>query len=199
MGRIRFLRHVGASVLAASAVFLFACTGGLAYADEGVSLRGDASAYVAEGERLFDFLQNAENEDAGRAIELEIWAYWMHAPDEASRQLMTKAQERRRNRDHAGAIAVLNELIAIAPDWAEAWNQRATMRYMQGEYEASLADIEETLLREPRHFGAMAGMALILVQQGRARQAQAILRNAVAIHPYLRERWMIAEPPGQDL
>jgi Tfp pilus assembly protein PilF len=90
-------------------------------------------------------------------------------------------------------------LIAIAPDWAEAWNQRATMRYVQGQYDASLADIEETLAREPRHFGAMAGMALILVQQGRARQAQAILRTAVSIHPFLRERWMIADAPGKDL
>lgn len=198
MGRIQLVRRFGATVLAA-AIFVFAGIGGPAGADEGVSLRGDATAYAAEGERLFDRLQQAGNEQEGRAVELEIWMYWMHAPDEASMQLMTRAQERRRNRDHAGAVAVLDELIAIAPDWAEAWNQRATIRYMQGRYEASLADIEETLLREPRHFGAMAGMALILVQQGRARQAQAILRNAVAIHPYLRERWMIAEPPGQDL
>ena len=199
MRRIGFPRRVCTTVLAAGAILLLACVGYPARADEGVSVRGDAAAYAAEGDRLFERLLQAEDETEGYAIEVEVWMHWMSAPDDESMRLMTKALERRRNQDLDAAVAILDDLIAIAPDWAEAWNQRATIRYMQGEYNASLADIEETLLREPRHFGAMAGMALILVQQGRARQAQAILHEAVAIHPYLRERWMIADAPGKEL
>ena len=108
-------------------------------------------------------------------------------------------RSRVRSFDLAGAVAILDELIALTPDWAEGWSQRAAVRFMQGDFEGSLADIEETLQREPRHFGSLAGMAIILMQQGRVEQAQATLRQAVGIHPFLRERGLIVEAPGEDI
>lgn len=164
-----------------------------------MALRGDDAAYAAEGDRLFRFLATAGTEADARAVEGEIWRHWMRAPNTAAGGLMARAMDRRRNYDLAGGVAILDELIALAPDWAEAWNQRATLRFMQGAFEESLADIEETLHREPRHFGAMAGMAIILTRQGRVRLAQATLRDAVAIHPFLRERSMIVAIPGEDI
>ena len=113
--------------------------------------------------------------------------------------LMDRAMERRRNYDFAGAVAVLDELLGLAPDWAEAWNQRATVRFLQEDYEGSLEDIRETLEREPRHFGAMAGMAIILLRQGRAELAQSTLRQALGIHPWLRERSLVVATPGKDI
>jgi tetratricopeptide (TPR) repeat protein len=170
-----------------------------AFPEETAPVRGDTAAYATETERLFHFLAMARNEAEGRAMEGEIWRHWMLAPDAASADLMARATERRRNYDLAGAIEILDELVERAPDWAEGWNQRATVRFMQGDFEGSLADIEETLQREPRHFGSLAGMAIILMQQGRAEQAQATLRRAIAIHPFLRERGLIVPLPGEDI
>ena len=171
----------------------------VAGAEGNLPLRGDTTAYREEGERLFRFLAEAGTEIEARQIEDEIWHYWFRAPDAAAAALMAQAMDRRGSYDFAGAAEILDELVAVAPDWAEAWNQRATIRFMQEDFPGSLADIEETLQREPRHFGAMAGMALILTQQGRVRQAQAILREAVAIDPFLRERAMIVEIPEKDI
>ncbi|MCB1501279.1 MAG: hypothetical protein KDK07_16095 [Bauldia sp.] len=163
------------------------------------ALQGDAVAYAAEGDRLFVFLAATKTEAEGRAMEDEIWRFWMRAPDQEAAALMDRAMERRRTYDFAGAVEILDRLVAIAPGWAEAWNQRATVRFLQEDYEGSLADIRETLDREPRHFGAMAGMAIILLRQGRAELAQATLHRAVAIHPWLRERSLIVVVPGKDI
>ena len=170
-----------------------------AVAETAPALRGDTAAHAAEGDRLFRFLAEARDEAEARAMEDEIWRHWMLAPDTAAADLMARAMERRGSYDFAGAVAILDELVALAPDWAEGWNQRATIRFMQGDFTGSLADIEETLQREPRHFGAMAGMALILTQQGRNQQAQTILREAVEIDPFLRERALIVPVPGKDI
>lgn len=168
-------------------------------AKESPALRSDPATYADESERLFDFLGAAKTEAEARSIEDEIWRHWFLAPDAKAAELMGQAMERRRNYDFAGAVEVLDELVAANPDWAEAWNQRATIRFMQGDLPGSLADVEETLQREPRHFGALAGMALILTQQGRIEQAQAILRKAVDIDPFLREKALLVTVPGEDL
>ncbi len=88
------------------------------------------------------------------------------------------------------------------PDWAEAWNQRATLRFLLEDYEGSLADIERVLQLEPKHFGAMAGQVLILMRHGRFDTAQSILRKAVEINPFLAERSMLIDEPkgnGKDI
>ena len=170
-----------------------------ALADMRSEVRGDEQGYVADGDRLFRALKEASTEREARAIELTIWFHWMKAPDAESAALMNEALTHRRNNNAPAAIMVLDRLIEMAPSWSEAWNQRATMLYFNGDYEASLLDIEKVLEREPRHFGAMSGMAVILLSQGRAELAQSILRDAVAVHPYLRERGLIVESPGKDI
>ena len=162
-------------------------------------LRGDPAVYREEGERLFEFLAAVRTETEARAMEREIWLHWFRAPDVEAGSLMAEAIDRRRAYDLAGAVAILDRLVGYAPDWAEGWNQRATIRFMQGDYPGSLMDIEETLKREPRHFGALAGMAIILTRQGRVRQAQTVLKHAVTIHPFLKERGMIVQVPEEEL
>jgi tetratricopeptide (TPR) repeat protein len=159
----------------------------------------DPAAHAAEHERLFQALAAADTEADARATELAIWTHWMAAPDLASARLMQEALDRRAAFDLTGSVAILDELVALTPDWAEGWNQRATVRFMQEDFDGSLADIEETLKREPKHFGALAGQALIFIRQGRARLAQSTLRQAVAIDPYLRERVLIVEAPGKEI
>ncbi len=156
---------------------------------------------AAERAWLFETLRTAPTERLGRVIEDQVWRYWMRqAPDETGAELMAEAMERREAHDFAGAMEALDELMERAPDWAEVWNQRATVLFHQERYDRSLAAIARTLELEPKHFGALAGKALILMRQGRARLARKALSRAVEIHPWLKERNMLPpEPPGTDL
>ena len=161
-------------------------------------LSGEATV---ERDWLFETLRTAPTEAAGQAVAHMIWQFWMRqAPDETSATMMARAMERRRSYDYAGAMEHLDQLVAHAPDWSEAWNQRATVLFFQEYYDHSLDDVEKVLALEPMHFGALAGKAVILMQQGRIELGQRALRAALAIHPWLSERRMLVpEPPGQDL
>jgi len=120
---------------------------------------------------LFAALEQTESEAEARVIEEAIWKLWFTAPDSRAQSLIDAARERRRGGDLSGAIYALDELIADYPDYAEGWNQRATLYYMQGNFQDSLADVEEVLAREPRHFGALSGKVLILMRLGQTRDA----------------------------
>jgi tetratricopeptide (TPR) repeat protein len=159
-----------------------------------------AEETAAEREWLFEALRTAPTEDLGRIIEDRIWRFWMRqAPDEISATLMNQSMERRREYNFAGAMEYIDDMVARAPDWAEAWNQRATVLFFQEKFDESLEDVEKVLALEPKHFGALAGKGVILMQQGRREQGQKALREAVALHPWLKERRMILPVPGQDL
>jgi len=158
--------------------------------------------------RLFAALKNAATEAEGRAAETAIWRHWMEAaPDAATRRLVEEAMDRRGSYDFAGARALLDTAVAAAPDYAEAFNQRGFVRFLQEDFDGALADVDRAIALEPRHFAAMSGRAIILMRQGRFRLAQTQLREAVAIHPFLKERAMIvpeapdtpAAPGGIDL
>lgn len=156
---------------------------------------------ASERDWLFQALRTAPTEQLGRVVEDQIWWYWMRqAPDADSAAMMRAAQKRRTAYDYAGAIEILDKLVAHAPGWAAAWNERATVLFLQEHYDRALEDVARTLALEPRHFGALAGEALIYFRQGRAELAQKALRRAVAIDPWLRERGMLAtRTPGKDL
>ena len=164
-----------------------------------VGLRGEPQIHADAGNRLFDRLGNTRTEAEARAIADEIWRHWFLAPEESAADLMAEAMERRGRNDFAGALRILDELVETTPDWAEAWNQRATLRFIIHDYAGSLADIRETLDLEPRHFGALSGKAMILMRLGLVDQAQTILRHALTIHPFLAERRFVIEAPGQDI
>ena len=155
---------------------------------------------AAEREWLFEALRTAPTEEIGAAIADQIWRFWFRqGPDNEANQIMAKAMERRDSHDFAGAIEHLDELVAVAPNWAEAWNQRATVLFFQEYYDRSLEDVEKVLALEPKHFGALAGKAVILMHQGRVELGQKALREAVAVHPWLKERGMLLPVPGQEL
>jgi tetratricopeptide (TPR) repeat protein len=157
--------------------------------------------------RLFAALKNAADEAEGRAAESAIWHHWVAAaPDLATRQLLERAMERRESYDFAGARSLLDQAIAASPGYAEAWNQRGFVRFLQEDLDGALADVDQAIALEPKHFAAMSGRAIILMRQGRFGLAQSQLRAAVAIHPFLKERSMIAPaapaepaPAGIDL
>ena len=83
------------------------------------------------------------------------------------------------------AIRLLNTIIEIRPQYTEAWNRRATLYFLKKDYSNSLADLRQVLAREPRHFGALAGLGTIMQDLGDDKRALEIYRKALAIHPRL--------------
>ncbi len=156
----------------------------------------DAAAN-ARREKLFDYLAGARTEAEGRAVEDEIWRFWLDlAPDAQTRALVDRAMERREDYDLAAAEELLDQAVMRSPGYGEAWNQRAFVRYLRENDEGAEADLLRTLEIEPRHFGALAGLFLVLARRGRIEQANAALVRAVRIHPWLKERTML--PPDPD-
>ena len=194
------IRTLATSVLLGVSIAAVAIVTGPAIAQDGVvTLRGDPATEAAERERLFSALAAASNSMEANALSSEIWTLWFHAPNAEAATVMEQALEKRAAQDYAGAATILDELVVSAPDWAEAWNQRATIRYLLRDFEGSLADIDRVLALEPKHFGALSGEALILMQQGKMAAGQLVLRKAVKIHPFLSERALLTEPVGQDI
>ena len=87
--------------------------------------------------------------------------------------------------DMPKAIKVFSDIIARRPAFAEAWNKRATLYYMAGEYELSMQDCEEVLKRLPEHFGALVGYAQMLAERSQPERALALMERASKINPYL--------------
>ena len=88
--------------------------------------------------------------------------------------------------EYPDALKILDPTIALLPDWAEGWNARATARYLDDDYDGSMADIAQTLKREPRHLGALMGMAAILEARGKKEDALKVYERALAIAPHWR-------------
>jgi Flp pilus assembly protein TadD len=194
------IRTFVAGVLLVAPLWGPIATTGPALAQDGtLTLRGDPAAEAEERQKLFTALAAASNPMEANDLTSKIWALWFHAPNAEAAAIMEQALERRGANDYSGAATILDKLVKSAPDWAEAWNQRATIRYLLRDFEGSLADIDRVLALEPKHFGALSGEALILMQQGKMAAGQLVLRKAVEIHPFLSERALLTEPAGQDI
>ncbi|HYI05760.1 MAG TPA: tetratricopeptide repeat protein [Reyranella sp.] len=147
----------------------------------------DASARQQRLDALFGRLKAITDEAEGDAVVAEIWQVWMQSGDAALDEAMQRAVLAM---GHVPGLAlpILDDIVARAPQWAEGWNKRATVLFLLGEYDRSLADIERVLALEPRHFGALAGLGFIRMNQGESRQALKALRRALAVNPFLKER-----------
>ena len=139
---------------------------------------------------LFTELKQAKDETEARSLEDQIWKTWLSAENDEIDALMQQAVRQRRNYDFIGALETLNKVIALTPDYAEAWNQRATVYFHQQEFEKSLEDIAKTLELEPRHFGSLAGRAVIRLMQSKPALARQSIIEALKHHPFLKERSM---------
>jgi tetratricopeptide (TPR) repeat protein len=134
---------------------------------------------------LFGALKAAPDDETARAIEQRIWALWMRSRSDTANLLMTRVQKAIEDKDLDLAVKLLDAIVKIKPDYIEAWNRRATIFYMKKDYGRSISDIREVLRREPRHFGALTGLGLILQDIGDDRQALEVYRRALAVYPRL--------------
>lgn len=137
-------------------------------------------------EFLFGALKVAPDDTSAKAIEQRIWAQWMVSPSDTTNLLMTRVRTAIEAKDMDLAIKLLDGIVKIRPDYLEGWNRRATLFYMKKDYGRSLADIREVLRREPRHFGALAGLGLILQDIGDDKRALDAYRRALDVYPRLQ-------------
>jgi tetratricopeptide (TPR) repeat protein len=134
---------------------------------------------------LFEALKIAPDTESAKAIENRIWAVWMISGSDTCNLLMGRAKAAADDKDYDLAIKLLDAVVEIKPNYIEGRNRRATVYYLMNDYGHSLADIREVLAREPRHFGALAGLGLILQELGDDTHALEAYRRALAINPHL--------------
>lgn len=120
-------------------------------------------------------------------VEAKIWALWSASDSPTAEVLLTQAQRAIDAGAPAEALSILDRMIVAYPDFAEAWNKRATLYFMMKRYDKSLADIGKVLDLEPRHFGALAGKGMILERQKKYSEARAAFEEALAVNPNLEQ------------
>ncbi len=146
-----------------------------------------------ERAELFAELAAAKSDAEARAIEDRLWAFWRSFADDKSKELLEESRQAQLRFDYDEAIIYMKALVKHAPQFAEGWNQLGYVYFLAGQYDASLDAIAHVLALEPMHYAALAGKGIILIQQGKVDEAQAPLKRALAIDPWLKERNLIGE------
>ncbi|GIQ72428.1 tetratricopeptide repeat protein [Bradyrhizobium sp. ma5] len=136
---------------------------------------------------LFGALKAAPDEDSARHVEARIWALWLQTPSDTAALLMVRAKAALDAQNIDVALKLLDAVIKLRPDYVEAWNRRATIYYLKNDYVRSLGDLQQVLTREPRHFGALAGVGMIMQDMGDDKRALDAFRKALAVDPYLEK------------
>ena len=144
-------------------------------------------------DRLFAELKDAGDPMVAHAIDQQIWFHWLTPEDPVLRGRMAQALAAREMGDPVEAIQLLNAIVAEYPRYAEGWNQRATMFYAIGNFEASIADCQKVLELEPRHFGALSGRSTMYLLQGKRALALKDMAAALAVHPFISGRELFPE------
>lgn len=144
-------------------------------------------------DRLISALKLAPNETAAQLISNEMWDIWDDAPDETAQRLLDDGLARRAGADFDGALKAFEQLILYCPNYAEGYNQRAFIRFIQQDYAPALIDLDRTIALSPKHVGAISGKALTLIGLKRDEEAQTVLRQALALNPWLKERRFLIE------
>jgi len=136
---------------------------------------------------LFGALKAAPDEDSARHVEARIWAIWLQTRSDTVALLMSRSKAAMDAHQTDVAMKLLDAVIKLHPEYVEAWNRRATLYYLQNDYAHSLADIQQVLIREPRHFGALAGLGMIMQDIGDEKRALDAFRKALDVNPHLEK------------
>jgi tetratricopeptide (TPR) repeat protein len=134
---------------------------------------------------LFGALKAAPDEESARHVEARISALWSRTSSDTTVLLMQRVKVATDAQQFDIALKLLDAVLKLHPDYIEGWSRRATLYYVQNDYQHSLEDIEQVLIREPRHFGALAGLGMIMQELGDDRRALDAFRKALAINPHL--------------
>lgn len=132
---------------------------------------------------LFSRLAEAKSPQEAQDISTSIERLWLRSGSDTADLLMGRALTALTAKDNQLALQVLDKVIDLEPDWAEVWNKRATIRYLENDDAGSMSDISHVLALEPRHFGALAGMGFILQRNGNGKAALQVFRRLLDVNP----------------
>jgi tetratricopeptide (TPR) repeat protein len=135
---------------------------------------------------LFLELKNILNPSKASTLEKKIWDIWLKNPRPELSYKLKEGTQAMQTQDFEKALEYFSELTLEAPEFAEAWNKRATVLFMMGRSKESLIDVERTLKLEPRHFGALSGKGLILMQFQDWSGAIKAFQDGLKIHPFMK-------------
>ena len=128
-------------------------------------------------------LGKAQDPDEAKGIAARVQRLWMQSGSDTADLLMERALAAMGENRQDVAAALLDKVIELRPGWAEAWNKRATLRFLDGDDTGSMEDISHVLALEPRHFGALSGMGFILARHGEEAAALRAMRRALSVYP----------------
>ena len=173
-------------VLALAAIAIWACIGlGLDVA------RADETEPTLD--ELFAELADAEDPFRIDELQVEIQRIWLDPGSASIELLMDRARQAMDEEDYDTALIHLDDVVELAPSYAEGWNRRATLHYLTRNYDQSLLDIERTVALEPRHYGAWSGLGRIFMDIGNEKSAVDAFERALAVNPHLEEIQSIVE------
>jgi tetratricopeptide (TPR) repeat protein len=135
---------------------------------------------------LFGALKAAPDVESAKLVENRIMAAWLVSGSDTADLLMSRVKTAVGDQDLELAVRLLDAVVEIKPEYVEGWNRRATLHFMMKDFGKSLTDIQQVLAREPRHFGALAGLGMILQEIGDDRRALDVFRRALDVHPHLQ-------------
>ena len=196
------------SLLLTSALLVFAASGARGE-ETGPSVgAGDppAAVSVSKAERidtLFASLKTETDADAASEIENAILGLWLESGSDTVDLLMQWTLKAMEEKQYPRALDFLDRIIVLAPTYVEGWNKRATVHFLMDDYGESIADIGKVLELEPRHFGALSGLGMIMRSIGDDKRAMIAYRQALEVDPHLdnvREELdqLEAESAGED-
>jgi tetratricopeptide (TPR) repeat protein len=134
---------------------------------------------------LFGALKAAPDEDSAKLVEQRIMTLWLVSGSDTADLLMARSKAAIDGQDLDLALRLLDSIVDLSPNFAEAWNRRATVYFLKKDYGRALQDLQQVLAREPRHFGALAGLGMIMQEFGDDKRALEIFRRALDVNPHL--------------
>jgi len=137
-------------------------------------------------DQLFADLKRERNEKAAERIAGRIWGEWFQSGSASIDLMMQWSQKAMDDQKFDVALDFLDQVVILQPKYAEGWNRRATVHYMMKNFGKSMSDIDQTLQLEPRHFGALSGLAQIMAATGHKQSALEAWQKVLAIYPMMR-------------
>ncbi len=134
---------------------------------------------------IFSRLKATHDPVEAENLQKYIWRLWVKTDDATVRELFGESRELLLRNDYLTALGIASKIVKLAPDHAEGWNLRATIFYALGDYASSIADVEKTLVLEPRHFGALVGLGMMYIEMGQDKDALKAFQRALAVNPHL--------------
>ena len=140
------------------------------------------------------FLELKKNTSSSSSIVQKIWTLWStHPTDEKLTSILDEGSRLIQDQKLVRAIDIFTDAIELDPTWAEAWNKRATVYYMIGEFQKSQDDIDKVLELEERHFGALAGQGMVNIQLKNYDKAKRSYQKAQEIYPAMKSSKVMIE------